>query len=781
MKDIRMKTCDFKMKRTAVFFLLMMFAVSSFAQRTGKMMIQGSECEYDTLVHRHIAPGVTLTQYQFPKIPIAKQVYKMKAHLITVDMTNKYNSFTPYLSKGQHFAISTQKQEVKRQKELGLKPIATMTGGGFNQSNGDVTTATAYEVTGSLVTKGEVKYQNSGSRVNFYVDADRTMHVGSTKLSGSVTSNGKSFTIDQVNHHRDKADGSQLITLFCNGVPRSNAAPTKRDKGVDVRVKLVDAKCVASGKETKCKVTEILNGCYHTLASDEAILSGTGNAETYLRTLSVGDEVSIKLDFVDASGKTIDVQEQLTNLFGYCIKDGEVQEYSTKNYAICAIGYSEDGKTCYWADLEISTNSNAPCICLADLLKATGAYNAMWLDGGPSAEMTVDGEFITTNSIGYGFNGRYIPAGFILYSEAPDDNTISTIELANPSKQTVYPNQTIKPTAYGYNQYGEMITSNACQNADVEMYCTEGIGTVTNGVFTAAKPGEGYIYIKVKSSGAVVSIPVEVIRNRRLNIEPKYLFTGEARQCQVKLSVTEDGVKTSIDPANAEWSQNGFRTVKSSTAGLIVPYADGRTNVYAQYEDLRDTMTVVVENLVELVDSIDYTTEIDDPTYPEIQLRSVPHYFQARISGTPETQATLYYVTGTTPRSQTIDIPASGNALMTVVLDYDSVSTYPVIVDYVTGTDEEGREYDVTSLVSFYKEHTAINDITTHDASLTLFDNAGKLAVRNGSDRQKRGTIRLYQPDGAMMGEYRFVVAPYSETVVCDFPKYPFVTKIIDK
>lgn len=767
------------MKKLLVLLLILLSVYSSvFSQRTGEMMIQGKLCSYDTLVHRHIAPGVTLTQFQFNKILVSSQVYKMKAHLIAIDMTNKYNSFTPYLSKDQYFAISTQKQEVKRRKDLGLKPIATMTGGGFIQSNGNLNTATAYEVSGSMVSNGQVKYQDGGSRVNFYVDASRTMHVGKTRLSAYVKCGEDTYTIGQVNHHRDKVDTSEHITLFCNGIPRSNASDTKKSIGIDVRVKLVDADCIKTGKPTKCKVVEVLDGCYHSIANGEAILSGIGAAESYLRKLSIGSEITISLDYVNENGEAVDVQEQLTNLFGYCIKDGVVQEYATKNYAICAIGYSKDGKTCYWADLEISTNSNAPCICLADLMKGAGAYDAMWLDGGPSAEMTVDGEFITTNSIGYGFNGRYIPAGFMIFSEAPQDNTISTIELQNPSKIVVYPNSVVKPVAYGYNQYGEMIDNNACLNSNVEMTCTQGLGTIANGVFTAKNSGSGFIYIKAKSSGETVSIPVEVIKKRKLKITPESLFTGEFRKCQVRLSLIEDGVTTPVNPNDAVWSADGRRTVSSCDGGLVVPYADGKTNVYAEYDGLRDTMRVVVENLEVLVDSIDYTDEIEDASYPEITLRSVPHYFSVSVSGTPETQATIYYSAGETMRSTTIEIPVSGIGESDVVLDYDSIDTYPVTVEYVTGTDNEGRQYEIKRLVSFYKEWNSINSSVLDDTEMMIVERDGKLILRNVSDMQKKGALRIYQTNGALMGEYKYNIAPKSEKAVCKFPDYPFITNV---
>lgn len=727
-------------RKFTICILMLGLQVVCLAQGSGKMVIRGKECCYDTLLHRTIAPGTTLTQYQFNNIPIEASTYKMKAHVITIDMTNPYNSFTPYLAKNKYFEANAQSQEVAiRKREYGLKPVATMTGGGFVMPSSETSKLKAYEVVGSVVTNGEIKYETSDGNINCYTDKNKISHIGKTFLQGTLTANGNTYTIGQVNHCRDVVDSKELITLFCNGINISRSVDA--NTGTDVKVKLIDTSTITSGTNIQCKVLNVIDGCCNTFNTGEAILSGVGKAAEFLKTLKTGDDVTINLSYVDANKNLVDVQDQITNFFGYCIKDGEVQPYDTKNYAICVIGNSEDGKTSYWADLEISSNSNAPCICLADLLKNIGVYEAMWLDGGPSAEMTVDGKYITNNSIGIGFEGRYIPAGYILYSTAPDDNTVTRVELDNPSERTVHIGDKISLNLYGYNQYDEMIQENAINNSAVQITCTDGLGIIEKGIFTAKAIGNGYIYVKVNGSDNVISVPVNVIEKHILTAYPQKVFTGEGRACQIKLTYTTDAGTTEIDPSAATWTKAGKYVLTSCENGLIEPFESGKDNVFVTYDGVSDTIAVEVENLSEEVASLDLTYRISHPTYIHIQIPSVPRYFKADISGTIGSTVTLSYSLGSGQIiNENVTIGEDGTASVTVPLDYDAVDTYPVTILNLSDASSA-----LTGLYAIYQEEiTGVNNIISNDMSnrnTTLYNLAGQrvnsthakgILIRNG-------------------------------------------------
>lgn len=685
------------------------------------MSIRGTICSYDTLVCRTIAPGSKLTQLQFNKIQYNGSTYKMRAHIITIDLNNQYNSFSPYISKDTYFATNTQPKEISRRKSLGMKPIASMCGGGFVMPQGASSTNNSYEITGSLISDGEIKFETSGAATNYYMDRNKVSHVGTTKLEGYISANGKSFTIGQVNHYRDKVDKKQLITLFCNGMNKSRAVDAST--GTDVKVKLINSDKIVTNKEIKCQVISVSNNSCNTFENGEAILSGVGKAANFLNTLNVDDVVTINMGYTDGNNKSIEVKDQITNLFGYCIKEGEVQAFTKSNYPICAIGNSQDGKTSYWAALDITSESNAPCIFLADLLKNIGAYEGIWLDGGPSAEMTVDGGLITDNMTASG--GRYIPSGYILYSTAPEDNTITSIEASDPSSRTVKLGQEVYIKLFGYNKYGDMILENAQTSKDIELTCTEGLGTINNGIFKASKTGSGYIYAKVKSSGKLVTIPVNV--TEVLTAYPKSLFTGQERACQIKLTYTDNQGTIEIDPSQAEWSKEGKYTISSCANGYIVPYFDGTDYVYVTYKGVSDTITVKVENLADQTSTImDLSRKIINPQKINLQLPSVPRFFQANISGTAESAVTLTYSLGSGKTIyKGITTGSDGTASITVPLDYDAVDTYPVKI--LTLSDSA---FSLTGLWAIYQEEiTGVSDITTSsliDDNTSFYNLAGQ-------------------------------------------------------
>lgn len=701
------------------------------------MLIAGQECEYDTLVHRKIGPGATYTQFQFNSLNYQGGIYKMRGHVIQIDMTNPYNDVKTYLSKDEYYKVNTQAQQVKIEKQKGLKPLASVNyPNSRTQSNGVTSVRKAYEVMNTYVIGSEIKYQGLGSHYNYFMDSNKCSHFGNVTFVGNIVANNTSILLGQVNHCRDLTTSAQkYATLFCNGMNISFAADNTI--GVDVVIEKTDGTSFTLG-QNKCRVVDVLEGCGHHIESGEAIISGVGDVGTSLKQLTVGQEIEVSMNYTDDSGNVLDILHQCSCDFGSSIIEGSVHITGRKNAARPNIGCSKDGKTLFLSDIEISPYSNAPQDCLSYLLKNLGIYNAYWMDGGLSAEMTVDGEFVTINSIGYGFNGRYIPGGVMLYSIAPDDGNITKIELSDPTARSMYVGQTLDIPTYAYNQYGEMIQKDAEKTNKIELTCSNDLGTFSNGVFTATKTGEGVITIKVAGTNIIKTIPVTVSEHRVFTANPKNLFTGEGRECQLTLSLTDSEGMHEIKPEDAVWTTNSKYVITGCANGRIVPMVDGKADVYVTYDGLCDTVNVTVENLEQEVGYLGLTDDVEDKKSPDIQLPSVPHSFTASIKGEPGSIVPLYYTLCSgyvCPQPDTI--AEDSTVSIHVNLDYDGLTTYPVNIINLTSSSKTDAP-TLTGLIAYYTADVdGINEITTDLPSSSCIHSIYSLTGQRLSQIQK--------------------------------------------
>lgn len=678
---------------------------ASHAQRTGQMLIQGQECKYDTLLSRNIAPGATYTQFLFKEIKMGNYTYKMKTHLITIDNTNPHNHLATYLSKGDYFVASNQKKEVERQKGLGLKPVASIDGACFTQSNLVTNTTRNYEMIGSFITDNEVRYGDDKLRLNYAVDNDNIGRILASRFQGEVTAEAGTFGIAQLNHSRYFA--GEKLALFCNGVTKTNAGTSTDGKEV-VLEKVGEGNFVVG--DNKCKVLRKLKGSDNVLAKNEAILSGAGAAEEFLDALQIDEEINIRLSHMDAEGNLIETSQIMAAMGDSpYVRQGEVIPIELRNTAQAGMGVSQDGKTTYLAQMEISSSSNAPAICFAEFLRATGSWDAIKLDGGPSAEITVDGDFVTTSSVGSGFNGRLIPAGLMLYSTAPNDNVVKYLETDNSNPQSLRRGESFTLKVYAYNQYGEMIDKDIASKGGIYFTCTDGLGDVYRSTFTAQRGGEGYIEARiVGNDDYVLRIPIKVTDDRVLKVSPKTFFTGEGRTCQATLQCVANGTSTTIDPALAQWTSTNTYAVKSCEGGLIVPYVDGFAEVCVEYDGLKDTLKVTVENLEEEVATLDLTSQLTDPTKPALHLPSVPRSIEGTLSLSPAAagKATLRYQTGDQEHTLEVEVGEEGTAQFTLSFDYDDPYTYPITLLEVSAA--EGQTATLDKLVAVYSLETGI-------------------------------------------------------------------------
>lgn len=737
------------------FLLLALLAVSvvcsAMAERIGTMNIRGVACQYDTLIHRHVGPGVTYTQFQFNDMKIGGTIpYEMRTHLLTIDMTNQYNQLSPYLADGTYFQCHDQVNEVNRRKKLGLKPFASVNGIDFVQSPPLSTEPYTYmETKWNLVEEGYIWYEADAPRVRYYTDASRKGNIGGLTMKAKVTSSkGVSAEIGQINHYRDHARKNNKLALFCNGVGK--AKDTRPTDGVEV---LLQGDGIHVG-DNQLSVVQKKAGCGTSIPQGQCVITGVGTElEAFLNSLEEGETVTIEIDYVDAAGNAVVPSNTYTSFIANCVKNGVPYGDPRTNVAYSATGVSKDGNTVYLADLEISSYSNAPLRCLEDFLIEIGAWNACYNDGGPSAEMTIDGKFVTNSSVGFGFNGRYTPNGIMVYSVAPDDLEIVSVECADPSPKKLNIGDSFTLSLYGYNQYGEMIDEQAVQNSKVEISCPKELGTISSdGKFTANHIGSGVITIGVKNHGTQVSIPINVENHQDLIISPSNVFTGENRSVQLYAEIRSMTEVIEVDPALIEWSADDEYVVSSCSNGLVVPYMDGYSTITATYQGLSATVDVEVENLEEEgTEYIEFTDQLPSSGNLNLRLPSVPRsiYIETRPVG--DETITLTYSTGENEIRKVLENPGAGLiSRETIELDYDAVDTYPVTVNNVRPATTE-----IVRLIAVYttEPYTGISNLHVDKSSLFEFSRSGESLTLINCSSATDVLVSVYSLSGVKLAE----------------------------
>lgn len=764
-------------------FLAVSGVTSTMAEGTGTMKIQGVNCEYSTLIHRTVGPGVTYTQYQFEDMRIGDYIpYKMRTHLLTIDMTNSYNRLSPYIAEGKYYESTTQEGEVEREKEQGLKPFASCNGIDFIQSRPSQSEPWEYmETRYHLVSDGLIRYENNSTQRRYYNDASNKGHVESLTMKAKVTSSkGASAEIGQINHFRDHVRNTNKLALFCNGM--DIARDTHSSDGVEVILKGGDIRVGTN----KLEVVSKHSGCGKYLANGQHVITGVGaEVEAFLNGLSAGETVTIEVGYTDAAGSAVVPSNTYTSFIANCVTNGVPYGDPRYNVAYSATGVSKDGNTVYLAALEISQYSDAPLRCLEDFLIAVGAWNACYNDGGPSAEMTVDGKFVTINSIGGGYNGRYTPNGLMLYSTAPNDNTLTSVEYAEPSpfiKMRL--GETFKLKLYGYNRYGEMIDDNAAQSDKVEISLSDNVGTIDGDQLTATAEGRAEIRIGVAGQGTQVTIPVFVEERKALIITPSKFFTCENRKVQLKVQFAKGDEIFDVDPSDVEWSTDDRYVVRGCNNGLIDPFFDGIATVTGIYNGVKGTVTVEVENLYnESTEEVDLTYKAHYPDALDIQLPSVPRGMCLEISA-PETRATngeaakLYYQTGQKEVEKELVCKEGESTIRdTIMFDYDDPAGYPVLLKSISPATVE-----VLSLKALYSDkYSGIDDLYADKTSCFAFSRSGGQITLINCSTATDVIATAYSFDGTKLAETKTYLSESGSCILNVMKKDPVIIRVQTK
>lgn len=559
-----------------IFFLIFSFLIISICARAQEIVIDGKSYKVDTVANFKAGPGVRYTAVEF------KGAKRMNVFFLKVDATNPYITYKGALGRDSIYGGEQPSHVAARKSKEGEIYIAG-TNSDFYHTTGPVGLPLA-----SNVIDHELATNTYGSNFNrvFAFDENKTPYIGTLTYSGDLTIGNDNYSISHVNHSR----GADEMVLF----NRHNGKYTHTNPyGTEVLVKLLDGEAWGINKTMKLKVLSIeKNKGNMLIPQGYGVLSGHGKAATVLDKLSVGDEVNIKLN-ITLNGN---ITSSFTNILGgdwrsEMLSNGIVNTTQVWNelHPRTAFGYSKDKKTVIHCvvDGRSSISAGATTKELAEIMLSAGAYDAMNLDGGGSSCLFLR-DFGPMNKNSDGVE-RAVANGIYVISTAPTDNNISEII---PLKQKIrLPRYGIfKPTIYGYNKYGMLISKNV---EGIKMTVDPSVGEITS---------DGSIFASGTQSGTVqisygnikTTLAVEILPEAQIKIKLDSVLLDNKTEYPIEVqSITEEGAMNIYSNAlKWEVENPSICTVKN---GILKGIGNGKTQVIGSLGNFKDTIAVKIE------------------------------------------------------------------------------------------------------------------------------------------------------------------------------------------
>lgn len=576
------------------------------------MKFGGFDAAYEIRDDRRIGPGVKYTEYYFKNIRYQGTYYKMRALVIEIDNEAK-NYQTAFMAKydqnKEYHQNTTHVDEYKRQQVLDKTPIASVMADGFSQS-ADNGTSLQWEVNGGLVANGIMHYRPQSGAAHYYLDGEGNMNIGVLTCSPTVSAaSAGEHAINVFNRLRSVSPNG--ITLFANGYGRRGKfktadIETNEKLGTEVVVKLDNADGIICSGVYTGTVVKKLTGSSHAFEQGQVVLgSVSGDGDAWLQKLTEGEKVTINIQYKDAAGKNVALQSCMRAFSGYAVKDGVAQPSTVVGYQQDALGLSKDGKKSFYVHLDqngiegAAGYSDAPIAVFNMFIsQIKGLYNAVLTDGGPSAEMDVNGVPVSCTY------GRPIPAALMVFSTANISGMakgrVASVDFKDYLKR-ISVGESYTPEFYCFNSGDEVIEKSA--PSTLKLSCDESLGTISadGKTFTAKAGGTGKLYCEY--NGRKDEMWIEVSKYTGIVVEPE-TYTGEMYgTLEAKLyGICADGTKELIPNNEAVWTASNKYAIQSCADGKIKFGTPGNAKVTVEYKDYKAEIVISVVTAIEQIE-----------------------------------------------------------------------------------------------------------------------------------------------------------------------------------
>lgn len=569
------------MKKLTFLLCLLFYFTSSFSQTY--LNLAGTEYRVDTLNHITAGPGSTHTYLR-----LYHPDYPLRVSLLKIDASHPNVHFESVLSND--LVVGTEKTTAmaKRKTKDGAIYFAGINGDFFHTS-GAVGTPTGGHITGGEIAK--IPVSNRGviglTKENYPI-------TNLMVFKGTVTNSANDiFAIHNINGTRV----TNKLTLYNS----FNGTTTKTDdSGTEILISVDNDKwSVSSGSITATVLDKRVNKGNTPISKKQAVLSGTGDAKTYLDKLNIDDKIKLDLSIYAASDSNQEypVSELLGGDEQVLLKDGVWTGWEwdgSARHPRSAMGYSADRKTIYYCVVD----GRAPSTIsprgvnmqeLAQIMLFQGAYEALNLDGGGSSCLYVEGlGQVNRPSDG---NERAVSNAMFAVTNSPKDTIISKVEFKD-FKIEIPRYTKIRPTIYGYNQYDILTNKDV---TGVVFSCDSSLGHVDEKGYFIASGNASEGVLTATYNGASTTKKIIIAQNAsditlKLNnvlIDNKFEYKIEA--------ITSVGTSEfEIDARALNWTVEDESICKIEN-GILTGLQNGQTKITGVLDTISRDMNVTVE------------------------------------------------------------------------------------------------------------------------------------------------------------------------------------------
>jgi hypothetical protein len=578
--------------------------------------IGDKEYEITTLIDRDLGRGVRYTRIKLAEYPL-------NINMLRVDLTNPYNAVETTQANERLFTTEALASASKRQTYEGHEAL-----GGANANFWCVATQEPYSDqligatfngnlrNGKIITETNChadQWDNGPSHTGILgITPDKKAYSGnnytwygaisSDKIGENEICQTNKIVRDEEIDIYNSFYGSDRTFRCCNQVWNASISKynfvIEENCATEVYLTINEGQEWTAGRPITFTVKEIKTDAGGgTLGNYDLAILGRGSKKEILNKLAVGDEVTLKYNWIMPDGTPI----EFSNLVGgnaQVMVNSELTKFNTSEsynsmiYSRTAYGTNADHTMLYIIVIDKATDptygASAGCNTtdMCAIAQHYGVVDLTNCDAGGSAEMLINGKVInkTTES-----SPRAVANGMIAYSIAPVDNVITRLAFDDVElKAPIY--STYSPKVLGYNQYGALVSDDV---QGVVLSCPAEAGTCNGDKFTAA--GQGMTSTLTATYNGVSVTKDITIMSAEISLTLKPMLIDASRTYTMAMTATVDGNVYDYDPRTIAWTVEDPTIATVDADGVLHGLKEGKTKVTATVGEFTDESDITVE------------------------------------------------------------------------------------------------------------------------------------------------------------------------------------------